>query len=114
MKRPNPDVTNAIELSILMPCLNEAETLEHVLRKRGRASNAPASVARFLWRTGSHDSSVQIAEECGARVVHLEKKGYGNALAGGIHAAAGRWIVMGDADRNYDFSEADHFVKKFR
>jgi len=46
---------------------------------------------------------VQIAEELGARVVHVGKKGYGNALAGGIHAASGRWIVMGDADQSYDF-----------
>src|SRR5207244_11881266 len=63
---------------------------------------------------GSEDDSVQIAEKLGARVIHVKKKGYGNALRGGIQAASGKWIVMGDADESYDFSETDRFVKKFQ
>ena len=57
---------------------------------------------------------MQIALNRGARVVHVKEKGYGNALRGGIQAASGKWIVMGDADESYDFSETDRFVKKLR
>jgi glycosyltransferase involved in cell wall biosynthesis len=115
MKRPDPDVTNTIELSILMPCLNEAETLGACIEKAQMGIERSGVRGEILVAdNGSQDSSVQIAEECGARVVRVEKKGYGNALAGGIHAAAGRWIVMGAADQSYDFSEVDRFVKKFR
>src|SRR5206468_8145898 len=63
---------------------------------------------------GSKDDSVQIAERLGARVIHVKEKGYGNALRGGIRAASGKWIVMGDADESYDFSETDRFVKKLQ
>jgi glycosyltransferase involved in cell wall biosynthesis len=63
---------------------------------------------------GSKDDSVLIAEKLGARVVHIEKKGYGNALRGGIQAASGKWIVMGGADESYDFSETNRFVEKLQ
>ena len=63
---------------------------------------------------GSKDDSVLIAEKLGARVVQVKEKGYGNALRGGIQAASGKWIIMGDADESYDFSETDRFVKKFQ
>jgi len=63
---------------------------------------------------GSTDGSQAIAEKLGARVVTIEKKGYGNALRGGITAARGEWIIMGDADDSYDFGESDRFVKKFQ
>ena len=93
MKRPNPDVTNTIELSILMPCLNEAETLGACIEKAQMGIERSGVRGEILVAdNGSQDSSVQIAKECGARVVRVEKKGYGNALAGGIHAAAGRWM----------------------
>jgi glycosyltransferase involved in cell wall biosynthesis len=62
---------------------------------------------------GSEDNSVSIAEKLGVRVVHVKKRGYGNALRAGIQAASGKWIVMGDADESYDFSETDCFVRKF-
>jgi glycosyltransferase involved in cell wall biosynthesis len=108
-------MTNTIELSILMPCLNEAETLAACIEKARLGIQRSGVCAEILVAdNGSQDASVQIAEEFGARVVHVGKKGYGNALAGGIHAASGRWIVMGDADQSYDFSETDRFVKKFR
>jgi len=98
-----------------MPCLNEAETLAECIEKaRLGIQRSGVSGEVLVADNGSQDASVQIAEELGARVVHVEKKGYGNALAGGIHAAFGRWIVMGDADQSYDFSETDRFVKKFQ
>ena len=98
-----------------MPCLNEAETLAVCIEKaRLGIERSGVSGEILVADNGSEDTSVQIAEEFGARVVHVSKKGYGNALAGGIRAASGKWILMGDADQSYDFSEADRFVKKFR
>ena len=108
-------MTNTIELTILMPCLNEAETLAACIEK------ARLGIEHFGVRSeilvadnGSKDNSVVIAERLGARVVHIEKKGYGNALRGGIQAALGKWIVMGDADESYDFSETKRFVEKLQ
>ena len=98
-----------------MPCLNEAETLAACIEKARLGIERSGMCGEILVAdNGSQDASVQIAEEFGARVVHVGKKGYGNALAGGIQAASGSWIVMGDADQSYDFSETDRFVKKFR
>jgi hypothetical protein len=108
-------VTNTIKVSILMPCLNEAETLAACIEKAQLGIQRSGVCGEVLVAdNGSQDASVQIAEELGVRVVHVAEKGYGNALAGGIHAASGKWIVMGDADQSYDFSETDRFVKKFR
>ena len=97
-----------------MPCLNEAETLAQCIEK------AQVGIQRSGVRgeivvadNGSKDNSVLIAEKLGARVAHVKEKGYGNALRGGIQAASGKWIIMGDADESYDFSETDRFVKKF-
>jgi glycosyltransferase involved in cell wall biosynthesis len=108
-------MTDAIELTIVMPCLNEAETLA------GCIENAQLGIQRSGVRgeilvadNGSKDDSVLIAGKLGARVVHVKKKGYGNALRGGIQAASGKWILMGDADASYDFSETDRFVKKLQ
>jgi glycosyltransferase involved in cell wall biosynthesis len=108
-------VTNKIEHSIIIPCLNEAETLAACIEKARLGIERSGLCGEILVAdNGSQDASVQIAEELAARVIHVEKKGYGNALAGGIRAASGKWIVMGDADQSYDFSEADRFVEKFR
>ena len=108
-------MADPIELTILMPCLNEAETLARCIEK------AKAGIQRsgvrgeiLIADNGSTDGSQAIAEKLGARVVQVKEKGYGNALRGGINAAAGKWILMGDADDSYDFSEADRFVKKFQ
>jgi glycosyltransferase involved in cell wall biosynthesis len=108
-------MTDAIELTIVMPCLNEAETLARCIEK-ARLGIERSSVRGeiVVADNGSEDNSVLIAEKLAARVVHVKKKGYGNALRGGIQAAAGKWIIMGDADESYDFSEADRFVKKFQ
>ena len=105
----------AIELSVVMPCLNEAETLERCIRKAQRAlEEANTSGEVVIADNGSTDGSVEIAERAGARVVHVKAKGYGNALMGGIAAARGKFIVMGDADDSYDFGHIPRFVDELR
>lgn len=105
----------AIELSIVMPCLNEADTLETCVRKAQRAlRDNDISGEIIVADNGSTDGSQAIATELGARVVHVEAKGYGSALMGGINAAHGKYIIMGDADDSYDFLEAPKFVEKLR
>lgn len=94
-----------------MPCLNEAETLEACVTKaqdaiRGAGIRGEVVIAD----NGSTDGSQQIATRCGARVIQVAEKGYGNALRGGIEAASGRYIVMGDADDSYDFSHLPRFL----
>ena len=104
-----------IELTILMPCLNEAETIARCIAKAKTGierSGVPGEI--LIADNGSTDGSQTIAEQLGARVVPVKAKGYGNALRGGIEAARGRWIIMGDADDSYDFAEADRFVKRFQ
>ena len=108
-------MSQPVELTILMPCLNEAETIARCIEKAKRGI-ARAGVAGeiLIADNGSTDGSQAIAEKLGARVVAVKEKGYGNALRGGIAAAQGKYILMGDADDSYDFSEADRFVKKFQ
>jgi hypothetical protein len=104
-----------LDLTIRMPCLNEAETLAQCIEKARRGlerAGVPGEI--LIADNGSTDGSQAIAEKLGARVVPVKEKGYGNALRGGIAAARGKWILMGDADDSYDFSEADRFVKKFQ
>lgn len=98
-----------------MPCLNEAETIAKCIEKARigiERAGVPGEI--LIADNGSTDGSQAIAEKLGARVVPVKEKGYGNALRGGIAAARGKWILMGDADDSYDFSEADRFVKKFQ
>jgi glycosyltransferase involved in cell wall biosynthesis len=104
-----------VQLTILMPCLNEAETIARCIEKaRLGIERAGVSGEILVADNGSADGSQAIAEKLGARLVPVKEKGYGNALRGGIAAANGRWILMGDADDSYDFSEADRFVKKLQ
>ena len=87
-----------------MPCLNEAETLQTCIAKAQEtlcAANIRGEV--IVADNGSTDGSQQIALECGARLVNVKQKGYGSALRGGIAAARGEYILMGDADASYDF-----------
>jgi len=108
-------MADAIDLTIVMPCLNEAETLGRCIEKALLGIERSGTRGEILVAdNGSEDDSVQIAKKLGARVVHVKKKGYGNALRGGIQAASGKWIIMGDADESYDFSETDRFVEKFQ
>ncbi len=103
------------ELSIIMPCLNEAETLKCCIKKAqlGIARNN-ISAEIIIADNGSTDNSEEIAITCGARVINVPLKGYGAALAGGIAAASGKYIVIGDADCSYDFSNIAPFITKLR
>jgi glycosyltransferase involved in cell wall biosynthesis len=105
----------AIELTILMPCLNEAETIGVCVWKAKRYL-AKAGIAGevVVADNGSTDGSQMIAEGLGARVVPVTERGYGAALQGGIAAARGRYIIMGDADDSYDFTSLDGFVERLR
>jgi glycosyltransferase involved in cell wall biosynthesis len=103
------------ELTVVMPCLNEAKTIGICIRK-AQESFARIGIAGevVVADNGSTDGSQQIAEELGARVVPVERRGYGAALTGGIAAARGRWVIMGDADDSYDFSRLEPFVEGLR
>jgi len=103
------------EVSVIMPCLNEAETLEICLRKAQAAIEKYGLSAEIIVAdNGSRDGSREIADRCGARVVSVSERGYGHALRGGIDAARGRLVIMGDADDSYDFSEIYPFIEKLR
>jgi glycosyltransferase involved in cell wall biosynthesis len=104
-----------IELTILMPCLNEAETLAACIGKaRDFLDRSGIAGEIVIADNGSTDGSREIAEGLGARVVPVPERGYGAALGGGIQAARGRFIIMGDADDSYDFSRLDAFVDQLR
>ncbi len=103
----------AIEVSVVIPCLNEANSVGICIDKALAAfASAGLSGEVVVADNGSSDGSVDIAEAHGARVVRVEQRGYGAALNAGITAARGRFIVMGDADDSYDFSEVPRFVQK--
>jgi hypothetical protein len=104
-----------LELTILMPCLNEAETIEICVSKakeflRDRGIGGEVLIAD----NGSTDGSQQLALKRGARVVEIADRGYGAALLGGMQAARGTYIIMGDADDSYDFTALDPFVARLR
>jgi glycosyltransferase involved in cell wall biosynthesis len=104
-----------VELSILMPCLNEAETLATCIRKAQKSlRDLNVSGEIIVADNGSTDGSQAIAEQLDARVVHVAEKGYGSALRGGIQAARGKYIIMGDADDSYDFTNLGPFLEKLR
>ncbi len=108
-------VSSSCDLTILMPCLNEAETIGACVNKALaslKSLGIPGEVV--VADNGSTDGSRQIAEALGARVVQIAQKGYGNALRFGVEAARGKWIIMGDSDDSYDFSDLDGFVENLR
>ena len=105
----------SLELSIVMPCLNEAETLATCIEKaQWYLQEYRVAGEVIIADNGSIDGSQQIALNSGARVVNVEAKGYGSALLGGISAAQGQYIIMGDADNSYDFSRLNLFLEKLR
>jgi glycosyltransferase involved in cell wall biosynthesis len=101
-----------LELSVVMPCLNEADTLEICIGKAQRALREHNIAGEIIVAdNGSTDGSQEIGIRAGARVIFVEAKGYGNALMGGIAEARGKYIIMGDADDSYDFLEIPRFVE---
>jgi glycosyltransferase involved in cell wall biosynthesis len=118
--RPEPTAVDgapagSCEVSVVMPCLNEADTLAVCIRKAKAAlEEADIDGEIVVADNGSTDDSVAIARREGARVVPVSSPGYGAALMGGIAAARGRYVVMGDADDSYDFGELPAFVARLR
>jgi glycosyltransferase involved in cell wall biosynthesis len=107
--------TSGIELSIVMPCLNEADTLEICLTKARTAMDVAGIQGEIIVAdNGSTDGSIDIANRNGAVVVNVAEKGYGSALIGGIAVARGKYVIMGDADDSYDFLETPKFLEKLR
>ena len=102
---------NQIELSVVIPCLNEAEMIASCVQEALAAIEKSGIRGEVLVAdNGSSDNSVEIATKAGARIVIVEKKGYGSALQGGIGAAKGTYVLMGDADGSYDFGELPNFL----
>jgi glycosyltransferase involved in cell wall biosynthesis len=115
MEQPTSTVSCALEVSIVMPCLNEAETLATCIVKAQKALCENKIHGEVIVAdNGSTDGSQDIATRLGVRLVSVAARGYGNALMGGIAAAQGRFIIMGDADESYDFLEIPSFVEKLR
>ena len=109
------DGKSDIELSVVMPCLNEADTLAVCIEKAQKAIRENKIAAEIIVAdNGSTDDSTDIAQRLSARVVNVSEKGYGSALMGGIAASRGKFIIMGDADDSYDFLEIPKFVEKLR
>ena len=104
-----------LELTILMPCLNEAETIEVCVKKAlGYLTTSGVAGEVLVADNGSTDGSQALAVAAGARVVAVPEKGYGAALMGGVRTARGRYVIMGDADDSYDFERLDPFMERLR
>lgn len=108
-------MSDEIELSVVMPCLNEADTVGICVEKAVRAMREADIVGEVvLADNGSTDDSKQIAESLGARTIDVKERGYGAALMHGIEASRGKYVIMGDADDSYDFLAIPSFVEKLR
>lgn len=106
---------STVELTILMPCLNEGATVANCVAEAGEFLRSRGIDGEVLVAdNGSGDGSPQLAQSAGARVIHVDARGYGAALIAGIAAARGRYVIMGDADSSYDFSRLDAFVERLR
>src|SRR6266568_4152848 len=109
------DTSQLVEVSVVIPCLNEAQSLAFCLDKAMKAFRAAGLSGEVIVAdNGSTDGSIQIAEEHGAQVIRVPERGYGAALRAGIAASRGPFIIMGDADDSYDFTEVPRFVEKLR
>ncbi len=107
--------TGEIEVSVVMPCLNEEATISACIQKTRVALKRIGITGEIIVAdNGSTDNSVAIAQSLGARVVHQPIRGYGAAYLAGIAAARGKYIVIGDSDDTYDFSEMDRFIQPLR
>ena len=104
-----------IELTILMPCLNEEETLEICIKKAKKFLKTNKVNGEILIAdNGSTDNSIDIAKKNGARVINVKEKGYGSALIAGTKNAYGKYVIMGDSDDSYDFLHLEEFLEKLR
>lgn len=110
-----PATSEAIELSVVLPCLNERETVGICVEKAIAAlKRAGIHGEVIVADNGSTDGSIELSQSAGARVVHVEQRGYGNALRGGIQAARGTYVLMADSDDSYDFSHIPRFLEQLR
>jgi glycosyltransferase involved in cell wall biosynthesis len=108
-------MNQVLEVTVLMPCLNEAETLAACIHSANQGLELAGVDGEILIAdNGSSDGSCQIAEALGARVLNVPKRGYGNALKAGMASAKGKYLIMGDADMSYDFSKIEPFLEKLR
>ncbi len=109
------DMSHGVEVSVVIPCLNEANSLAYCVDKAVKSfQEAGLGGEVVVADNGSTDGSIQIAEEHGARVIRVAERGYGAALRAGIAGSRGAFIIMGDADDSYDFSDVPRFVEKLR
>jgi glycosyltransferase involved in cell wall biosynthesis len=109
------DNVERVEVSVVIPCLNEANSIGGCIDKALKAFSILGVKGEVVVSdNGSSDGSIEIAQQHGARVVHTDTKGYGSALRNGIANAHGRFIILGDADGSHDFSEIGRFVAKWR
>src|SRR5829696_7600400 len=113
--RQTPTSVSGVELSIVMPCLNEQLTLETCIRKAQKfLRESGVSGEIVIGDNGSTDGSQEIARRCGARVVDVPVRGYGAAIYYATLAARGRYVIMGDSDDSYDFLNLMPFLEKLR
>jgi len=113
--KTSPRAGEQVELSIVMPCLNEAETLGTSIRKAaGFLARSGISGEIVIGDNGSTDGSARLARSKGARIVFAPQRGYGSAIRQATLAARGRYIILGDSDDSYDFSALEPFVEKLR
>src|SRR5882762_7506312 len=115
MQTARTEIPNGVEVSVVIPCLNEANSLAFCVDKARKAFQAAGLSGEVVVAdNGSTDGSIGIAEEHGARVIRVTERGYGAALRAGIAGSRGAFIIMGDADDSYDFSDVPRFVEKLR
>jgi glycosyltransferase involved in cell wall biosynthesis len=104
-----------MQLSVIIPCLNEIDTIERCINKcfsSFQSLKLENQAEVIVADNGSTDGSIEAAKKAGAKVINIKKKGYGNAIIGGVEHSSGKYIVMGDADDSYDFSKLEDFYLK--
>jgi len=112
---PETSFAGAMELSVVLPCLNERETVATCVTKALAALKLAGIAGEVIVAdNGSTDGSIELAQSAGARIVHISQRGYGNALRGGIQAARGEFVLMADSDDSYDFSHIPRFVEHLK